>query len=83
MQPCGDSSIINAYLNSPLLPNKAFPIVFHAIAGKDEREAASPSFFNRDEASQVKEYITKLRADRRFRISEWEARDVCVLGMQR
>ncbi|KAJ7323066.1 P-loop containing nucleoside triphosphate hydrolase protein [Mycena albidolilacea] len=70
LQPCGDSSIINAYLNSPLLPNKAFPIVFHAIAGKDEREAASPSFFNRDEASQVKEYITKLRADRRFRITD-------------
>ncbi|KAJ7840206.1 hypothetical protein B0H14DRAFT_2184572, partial [Mycena olivaceomarginata] len=69
LQPCDDSSIINAYLNSPLLSNKAFPIVFHAIAGQDDRETASPSFFNIDEVSQVKECITKLRADRRLRIS--------------
>jgi helicase MOV-10 len=62
--------VINAYIGSPLLPKKTFPIVFHAIKGKDDREAASPSFFNIDEVSQVKEYIQSLRADRRFRISE-------------
>ncbi|KAJ7931319.1 RNA helicase [Mycena leptocephala] len=47
------------------------PIVFHAIKGKDDREAASPSFFNIDEVSQVKEYIQSLKADRRFRIMTW------------
>ena len=52
------------------LPNPTFPIVFHGIAGKDEREASSPSFFNIDEASTVTEYVTKLYEDRRLRISE-------------
>jgi helicase MOV-10 len=70
LQQCGEASVINAYIGSPLLPKKTFPIVFHAIKGKDDREAASPSFFNIDEVSQVKEYIQSLRADRKFRISE-------------
>ncbi|KAK7046911.1 Rna helicase [Favolaschia claudopus] len=70
LQPCGDTKTINAYLDSPLLPAAKFPIVFHAIAGKDDREAASPSFFNIDELSQVKQYVEKLRADRRFRITD-------------
>ncbi|KAF8217659.1 P-loop containing nucleoside triphosphate hydrolase protein [Mycena galopus ATCC 62051] len=70
LQQCGDPSVINAYLNSPLLPAKTFPVIFHAISGKDDREASSPSFFNIDEVSQVKEYIQKLRADRRFRITD-------------
>ncbi|KAJ6469382.1 P-loop containing nucleoside triphosphate hydrolase protein [Mycena sanguinolenta] len=70
LQQCGDSRVINAYINSPLLPKKTFPIIFHAISGKDDREASSPSFFNIDEVSQVKHYIQKLRADRRFRITD-------------
>lgn len=70
LKECGDKSVINAYIGAPFLPNKAFPIVFHAIAGKDDREAASPSFFNIDEVSQVKSYIQSLRADRRFRITD-------------
>jgi hypothetical protein len=28
------------------LPNPAFPMVFHGVAGKDEREGNSPSWFN-------------------------------------
>ncbi|KAJ7669407.1 P-loop containing nucleoside triphosphate hydrolase protein [Mycena polygramma] len=70
LQQCGDPSVINAYLNSPLLPKKTFPIVFHAIKGKDDREASSPSFFNIDEVTQVKTYIRALRDDRRFRITD-------------
>ncbi|KAJ7512385.1 P-loop containing nucleoside triphosphate hydrolase protein [Mycena galericulata] len=70
LQECGDARVINAYLGAPILPNKTFPIVFHAISGKDAREASSPSFFNIDEATQVKAYVQSLRADRRFRISE-------------
>ncbi|KAJ6600007.1 P-loop containing nucleoside triphosphate hydrolase protein [Mycena vulgaris] len=70
LQQCGDSRVINAFIGAPVLPNKAFPIVFHAISGKDDREAASPSFFNIDEVTQVKTYIQSLRADRRFRITD-------------
>ncbi|EMD34731.1 hypothetical protein CERSUDRAFT_54531 [Gelatoporia subvermispora B] len=72
LQPCGDTSVINSFLNSPLLPNKKFPIVVHAITGKDDREASSPSFFNIDEVTLIKSYVESLRADRRFRITEHE-----------
>ncbi|KAJ6572162.1 P-loop containing nucleoside triphosphate hydrolase protein [Mycena capillaripes] len=70
LQQCGDPSVINAYLGSPLLPKKTFPIIFHAIKGKDDREASSPSFFNIDEVTQVKTYIQNLRSDRRVRITD-------------
>ncbi|KAJ8508765.1 hypothetical protein ONZ45_g9006 [Pleurotus djamor] len=70
LQPCADPKIINAYIGSKFLPNPKFPIIFHAIAGKDDREASSPSFFNIDEASQVRNYISMLRDDRRVRLSD-------------
>ena len=49
--------------------NKKFPVVFHAVSGKDDREASSPSFFNVDEVLQVKSYVQQLKADRVFRTS--------------
>ena len=56
--------MINSYIGWPELPNKNFPIIFHAISGKDDREASSPSFFNIHEALQVKNYIEKLKQAR-------------------
>jgi helicase MOV-10 len=50
------------------LPKKQFPIIFHGIIGKDEKEASSPSFFNIDEASQVKKYVVSLLGNRKNRI---------------
>jgi helicase MOV-10 len=70
LQQCGDPKVINSFLGSSYLPSKQFPIVFHGISGKDDREASSPSFFNIDEVTQVKTYVQSLRADRRFRTSE-------------
>jgi helicase MOV-10 len=69
LKPFADPRVINSYLGSSYLPSKEFPIVFHAISGRDAREASSPSFFNIDEVTQVKTYIQALRADRRFRTS--------------
>ncbi|OCH91262.1 P-loop containing nucleoside triphosphate hydrolase protein [Obba rivulosa] len=69
LQSCGDPQVINSFLRSPLLPNKKFPVIMHAITGKDDREASSPSFFNIDEVTLVKTYVQSLRADHRFRIS--------------
>jgi len=69
LQACASPSIINAYLNSSYLPSKKFPIVFHAVSGKDDREASSPSFFNADEVLQVKQYVQRLKEDRRYRTS--------------
>ena len=42
------------------LVNKDFPIVFHGISGRDEREKNSPSYFNKDEIIEVKEKIKSL-----------------------
>jgi len=70
LQQCGDPKTINAFIGSPQLASKKFPIVFHALFGKDEQEASSPSFFNIDEVTQVKAYIDALRDDRNFRITD-------------
>jgi len=67
LQECADPIVINKYLRSPLLPAPKFPIIFHAISGKDDREAASPSFFNIDEILQVKSYVQRLKNDRNLR----------------
>ncbi|KAF9441768.1 RNA helicase [Macrolepiota fuliginosa MF-IS2] len=70
LKACAPSRIANAYLGSPYLPNKKFPVVFHSVSGKDDREASSPSFFNIDEILQVKAYVEKLKADRVFRTND-------------
>lgn len=45
--------------------------MFHAISGKDDREASSPSFFNIDEVTVVKTLVDQLRSNRTLRISEY------------
>ncbi|TFK28524.1 RNA helicase [Coprinopsis marcescibilis] len=73
LEPCANRLLINSYLNSPFLPeNPRFPVVFHAVSGKDDREASSPSFFNIEEALQVKSYIQRLKDSRQFRASDNE-----------
>lgn len=39
------------------LPNAEFPVLFHGVRGKDEREANSPSWFNADELVLVSRYV--------------------------
>ncbi|KAH7924376.1 P-loop containing nucleoside triphosphate hydrolase protein [Leucogyrophana mollusca] len=70
LEPCGDKKVIDAFIGYPKLPSKKFPIIFHAVSGKDDREASSPSFFNIDEVTQVKTYIKELRDERRFRTTD-------------
>ncbi|KAF4616960.1 hypothetical protein D9613_008723 [Agrocybe pediades] len=70
LQPCAQRSVTDAYLDSQYLPSKKFPIVFHAVYGKDDREASSPSFFNIDEILVVKSYIQKLKEDRKRRTAD-------------
>ena len=45
------------------LPNKNFPIIFHPVFGKDEREGSSPSFFNVAEVETIERYLRKLLDD--------------------
>ncbi|THV07183.1 P-loop containing nucleoside triphosphate hydrolase protein [Dendrothele bispora CBS 962.96] len=72
LQACGNSKIINHFLASRHLVDrcKKFPIVFHSISGKDNREASSPSFFNIDEVTMVKGLVEKLRADKRLKLND-------------
>lgn len=48
------------YCNWKHLPKKGFPVIFHGVLGKDEREANSPSFFNVSEIEVLVDYLTKL-----------------------
>ena len=68
LETCADPTVINSLLRSDTLVNSSFPVVFHSMSGKDEREASSPSFFNRLEALQVKQYVAQLTSDRRLRL---------------
>ena len=54
----------NIMLNWEELPNKQFPMIFHAVYGKDEREENSPSFFNVTEVETVEFYLKKLLDDK-------------------
>ncbi|XP_045199389.2 putative helicase mov-10-B.1 [Mercenaria mercenaria] len=65
LQPCGDTMILNSMVNWEHLPNKKFPVIFHSVFGKDEREESSPSFFNRDEISQVQKYLDMLLKEKK------------------
>uniref|UniRef100_A0A8C2ZZL1 RNA helicase n=1 Tax=Cyclopterus lumpus TaxID=8103 RepID=A0A8C2ZZL1_CYCLU len=50
----------DTYCNWEHLPKKGFPLIFHGVMGKDEREANSPSFFNVSEIEVLVDYLTKL-----------------------
>ena len=66
----GDPSAINSFLGSAQLVSPKFPVVFHSLAGHNDRESTSPSYFNIDEASEVKAYVQALLADRQHPIRE-------------
>ena len=70
LQPCGNVETINSFLGWSRLVSKKFPVIFHAVPGQDQREASSPSFFNIDEATQVKEYVNALLEDDAYPISK-------------
>ncbi|KAF9003306.1 P-loop containing nucleoside triphosphate hydrolase protein [Cyathus striatus] len=76
LQPCGDPIMTHSLENYEELPKKKFPIIFHGLIGRDERESRSPSFFNIDEVTQVKKYILALLDDRKKRL---QANDIGVI----
>ncbi|KIY67638.1 RNA helicase [Cylindrobasidium torrendii FP15055 ss-10] len=62
---CGPPAQINVFVNSAILPpaGKKFPVMFISMAGKDDREASSPSFFNQEEISMVEKLIKDIKGD--------------------
>ncbi len=67
LQACGDPLLTKSLENSDELPTKKFPIVFHSVVGRDQREESSPSFFNISEATLVKKYCASLIAKKGIR----------------
>ncbi|KAG8853053.1 hypothetical protein FRB96_008431 [Tulasnella sp. 330] len=70
LEPHADEAITHSCLRWDMLPTNTFPMMFHAIKGKDERQSTSPSFFNIAEASAVREYVTNLKGHRQLRLMD-------------
>ncbi|XP_023557497.1 putative helicase MOV-10 isoform X1 [Octodon degus] len=62
LQACADVVDRERFCRWEGLPQKGFPIIFHGVMGKDEREGNSPSFFNPEEAATVTSYLKLLLA---------------------
>lgn len=60
LQACADRMDRERFCNWEGLPQQGFPIIFHGVMGKDEREGNSPSFFNPEEAATVTTYLKQL-----------------------
>jgi superfamily I DNA and/or RNA helicase len=58
--PSGDKFKTHDMTKWEYLPNKKFPVLFHAIDGENLRESNSPSWFNIEEAQQVVTYVERL-----------------------
>ena len=71
LEACGHPAITHSLLQCPELVTKGFPLIFHGIIGKDEQEKSSPSFFNIDEATQVKKYCLSLIENKKNHLSEF------------
>ncbi|XP_075235124.1 uncharacterized protein LOC142332554 isoform X2 [Lycorma delicatula] len=59
LKAAGKKQIIESFCNWNKLPTNGFPIIFHGIIGKEDREDTSPSFFNLDEVNLIMHYIEK------------------------
>jgi len=70
LEPYGDTIVTHSLLQCSELATPGFPLVFHAIKGKDLQEANSPSFFNVEEASLVKRYVENIRGNRKLRLED-------------
>ncbi|KAM8975149.1 helicase MOV-10 [Pelodytes ibericus] len=60
LQASANAIISNSYCNWERLPRRGFPIIFHGVLGKDDREGNSPSFFNVIEIEELMSYLQSL-----------------------
>ncbi|PBK87849.1 hypothetical protein ARMGADRAFT_1034458 [Armillaria gallica] len=67
LQPCADPNSVGVFIGSDHLAAKNFPIVFHAMAGKDDRETSS--LFNIGEVSEAKTTAEELLGDAKLKLT--------------
>eukprot|EP00878_Enallax_costatus_P003269 GHUV01003472.1.p1 GENE.GHUV01003472.1~~GHUV01003472.1.p1 ORF type:complete len:563 (+),score=190.19 GHUV01003472.1:2226-3914(+) len=79
LQACASTDITHSLQHWKRLPNPGFPMLFHSIVGKDEREANSPSWFNVLEAKQVLTYVSWLMTDPELRRNRVTANQIGVI----
>ncbi|KAM9409052.1 putative helicase mov-10-B.1 [Pholidichthys leucotaenia] len=73
-----------AYCKWKHLPKKGFPVIFHGVLGKDQRESNSPSFFNVSEIEIVVDYLTKLMETQGKKgLPKLSAKDVGIIAPYR
>lgn len=64
--------------------HQGFPVIFHGVMGKDEREAKSPSFFNVTEIQTLVSYLTSLfKTQGKKGIPKLFARDIGIIAPYR
>jgi len=68
--PSAPIELVTSFCDWEFLPAKGFPIIFHGLRGRDERENNSPSWFNAAEAFQVATYAVDLLENKRQRITQ-------------
>lgn len=78
LQACGNTELTSLACDWEGLPKKGFPLIFHGVKGKDQREGNSPSYFNIQEIEVVKRYVERLLADR-FRGRKLSQRDIGII----
>ncbi|KAK0442815.1 P-loop containing nucleoside triphosphate hydrolase protein [Desarmillaria tabescens] len=67
LQACGDPRLTRSMEIGTTFRRRSFPIIFHAVVGQDQREEESPSYFNINEATIVKNYCSRLVAEKGIR----------------
>uniref|UniRef100_UPI003AABEA36 putative helicase mov-10-B.1 n=1 Tax=Centroberyx gerrardi TaxID=166262 RepID=UPI003AABEA36 len=63
LEPCAAEKKRNSYCSWKHLPREGFPLIFHGVVGNNDREANSPSFFNKEEVDVLLDYLKKLIHD--------------------
>ncbi|XP_017264229.1 putative helicase mov-10-B.1 [Kryptolebias marmoratus] len=84
LQVFADKLERESYCNWDALPQKGFPVIFHGVLGKDEREANSPSFFNVSEIEVLVTYLNKLEQTQGKKgLPKLSAKDIGIIAPYR
>ncbi|PIO16213.1 hypothetical protein AB205_0021170, partial [Aquarana catesbeiana] len=84
LQSRADQMVTHSYCNWEKLPEKGFPIIFHGVLGKDEREGNSPSFFNVAEIVVLMSYLKALlETQKKKGIAKISAKEIGIISPYR